>query len=46
MDLPGARVAVTGGRGFLGSHLEPELAAAVATVVAIGRHDYDLRSRV
>ena len=45
MDLKGARVAVTGGRGFLGRFIEAELVSAGATVAALGRADYDLLSR-
>lgn len=45
MQLNGAVVAVTGGTGFFGSHLATELAAAGATVHALGHRDYDLRRR-
>ena len=45
MDLSGSVVAVTGGRGFFGSHLTTELLAAGAVVHALGRSDYDLRQR-
>jgi GDP-L-fucose synthase len=43
--LSGARVAVTGGTGFLGRHVAAELAAHGAEVAALGRADYDLRRR-
>ena len=39
---PSQRVFVTGGHGFLGSHLVPRLAAAGATVVAPAHADVDL----
>ncbi len=45
MDLSGAVVAVTGGRGFFGSHLSEELRSAGAEVHALGQTDYDLRLR-
>ena len=45
MDLSGAVVAVTGGRGFFGSHLSEELSGAGADVHALGQADYDLRHR-
>jgi GDP-L-fucose synthase len=45
MDLTGASVVLTGGTGFLGSHLATELEAHGAHVAALGRADYDLRDR-
>jgi GDP-L-fucose synthase len=45
VDLSGSVVAVTGGRGFFGSHLTTELRSAGAVVHALGRSDYDLRRR-
>lgn len=42
MELAGRRVAVTGGTGFLGSHVAAELTARGAVVSALGRADYDL----
>ena len=45
MDLDGARVIVTGGTGFLGSHVARHLEGEGADVVAIGSVDYDLRDR-
>jgi GDP-L-fucose synthase len=43
--LDGARVVVTGGTGFLGSHVARHLEGEGADVVAIGTSDYDLRER-
>ena len=43
--LRGATVVVTGGTGFLGSHLTGELEGVGARVVAAGRDMYDLRDR-
>jgi GDP-L-fucose synthase len=43
--LGGARVVVTGGTGFLGSHVARHLEAEGAQVFALGSVDYDLRSR-
>ena len=43
--LDGGRVVVTGGTGFLGSHVARHLAGEGADVVAIGSADYDLRER-
>jgi len=45
VDLDGARVIVTGGTGFLGSHVARHLEGEGADVVAIGSVDYDLRDR-
>ncbi len=45
ITLDGARVVVTGGTGFLGSHVARQFAAAGAEVEAIGTSDYDLRER-
>jgi GDP-L-fucose synthase len=41
----GATVVVTGGTGFLGSHVVAELERADARAIALGRRDYDLRER-
>lgn len=43
--LEGARVVITGGTGFLGSHVARELRGAGADVVAPGSADFDLRKR-
>jgi GDP-L-fucose synthase len=45
MDLGGATALVTGGTGFLGSHVAAELERAGARTVAVGRAAYDLRVR-
>ena len=45
VDLDGARVVVTGGTGFLGSHVARHLGTEGADVVAIGSADFDLRDR-
>jgi GDP-L-fucose synthase len=45
MDLEGATVVVTGGTGFLGSHVCDELVRAGAKVEAVGRARSDLRRR-
>lgn len=45
IDLGGKKIVVTGGTGFLGSHVVDELRSAGAEVAAIGSADYDLRSR-
>ncbi|HEX2053998.1 MAG TPA: GDP-L-fucose synthase [Actinomycetota bacterium] len=45
MDLRGERVLVTGGTGFLGSHVAEELRRAGAEVSALGRSDGDLTQR-
>ena len=45
MDLQGATVAVTGGRGFFGGFVSAELEKAGAVVHPLGSHDYDLRHR-
>jgi GDP-L-fucose synthase len=44
-DLDDATVLVTGGTGFLGSHVAAEMRATGAHVVACGSDDYDLRRR-
>jgi GDP-L-fucose synthase len=43
--VEGARVAVTGGTGFLGRHVARQLVDEGADVAALGRADYDLRER-
>jgi GDP-L-fucose synthase len=45
VDVAGATVIVTGGTGFLGSHVARELDARGARVHALGSRDYDLRDR-
>jgi NAD(P)-dependent dehydrogenase (short-subunit alcohol dehydrogenase family) len=45
MDLRGATVVVTGGRGFFGQFVATELTDAGAKVHALGSTDYDLRHR-
>lgn len=45
VNLENARVVITGGTGFLGSHLARHLAVRGADVVALGSTDYDLRER-
>lgn len=45
MEVSGAVVLVTGGTGFLGQYVGRELAAAGASVVAVGRQQCDLRRR-
>jgi GDP-L-fucose synthase len=40
-----ATIAVTGGTGFLGSHLVAHLERAGARAIGLGRGDYDLRDR-
>ena len=45
MQLAGSTVVVTGGTGFLGSHVAEDIRAQGATVHAVGTKDYDLRSR-
>lgn len=42
LSLLGRRVAVTGGRGFLGRYVCESLTARGADVVPLGRRDYDL----
>ena len=45
MQIDGARIAVTGGSGFLGRHLAAELRGHGAGVDALSHHDYDLLHR-
>ena len=45
MELLNTTVAVTGGTGFLGSHVTEELKRAGATALALGSATYDLRRR-
>jgi GDP-L-fucose synthase len=45
MELSNARVAVTGGTGFLGKHVVAALERVDALPIAVGRQDYDLRRR-
>jgi GDP-L-fucose synthase len=45
LDLRGRRVMVTGGGGFLGSHVVRRCEAEGAIVSALGRADYDLVDR-
>jgi nucleoside-diphosphate-sugar epimerase len=45
MRVEGSKVVVTGGTGFLGTHLADELREAGAQVSALGSSDYDLRDR-
>ena len=46
LDLTDKQIVVTGGRGFLGSHLVKKLKEHGATkVVPLAHHDYDLRDR-
>ena len=48
IDLSTVRIAITGGRGFLGSYVCEELAAAGASedkILPLGRHDFDLRNK-
>lgn len=45
MKVSGATVIVTGGTGFLGTHVTRELEAADARVVPIGHKRFDLRRR-
>lgn len=45
IELAGSTVVVTGGTGFLGSHVVDELRGAGAEVVGVGSGDYDLRRR-
>ena len=40
-----ATIAVTGGTGFLGSHVVTELERAGGRAIGVGRDDYDLRDR-
>lgn len=42
IELAGARVAVTGGRGFLGRYVCEQLRAKGAEPIALGSKDYDL----
>ena len=45
MGIRSGKVLVTGGTGFLGSHVTAELRAHGTKVVAVGSRDYDLRRR-
>jgi len=45
LELAESVVTVTGGTGFLGSHVAEAFASAGAVVHAVGRRDYDLRRR-
>jgi len=46
LDLTNKQIVVTGGRGFLGTHLVKKLKEHGATkVVALAHHDYELRDR-
>jgi len=45
MNLAGRSVVITGGTGFLGSHVAGEVEGAGARVFALGRRDFDLRHR-
>jgi GDP-L-fucose synthase len=45
LSLDRARVVITGGTGFLGSHVARHLTLRGADVVALGSADYDLRER-
>jgi GDP-L-fucose synthase len=43
--VSGKTVVVTGGTGFLGTHVAKELEGVGARLAPLGRHDYDLRRR-
>ena len=45
MRVAGKSVLITGGTGFLGTHVAKELEDAGARVFPVGRRDYDLRRR-
>jgi GDP-L-fucose synthase len=45
VEISGKAILVTGGTGFLGTHIVTELESAGARVVPVGRRDYDLRQR-
>jgi GDP-L-fucose synthase len=45
VNIPGKAVLVTGGTGFLGTHVTRELEGAGARVFPVGHRDYDLRQR-
>jgi GDP-L-fucose synthase len=45
MHIEGSKVIVTGGTGFLGTHVVAELRGAGAQTTAVGSGDYDLRDR-
>ena len=45
MELQKATIVVSGGTGFLGSHVTEELKQAGATALGLGSRDYDLRRR-
>jgi GDP-L-fucose synthase len=45
MRVPGKSVVITGGTGFLGTHVARTLEGAGARVFAVGRRNYDLRRR-
>ena len=44
-EVGGARILVTGGNGFLGSHIVEDLGRTGATVIAPGSAEFDLRRR-
>ena len=45
MRVAGKAVLITGGTGFLGTHVARQLEDAGARIFAVGRRDYDLRRR-
>jgi len=45
MRVEGSKVVVTGGTGFLGTHVAREMSDAGARIAAVGSGDYDLRDR-